>query len=165
MENISKKDMETALKKLTKQYKTETDTTKRIMLIKEITLLNKIISEEEINKNKILHNNYDENFNKEKLEFEKVKFNEELKTNKSKEELEKEKLEFEKIKFYEEIKSRKAEKKSERKNKIIDTGIKIAGIVIPATLYFGGMLLSLKLEYVDNGVTPSAMKDFLKRLK
>ena len=59
-------------------------------------------------------------------------------------------------------KSAEDEKKAKR-DRFIDLGLKVAGIVIPASLYFAGMIMSMKLEYVDNGRTPGAFKDFIKK--
>ena len=59
-------------------------------------------------------------------------------------------------------KSAEDDKKAKR-DRFIDLGLKVAGIVIPASLYFAGMIMSMKLEYVDNGRTPGAFKDFIKK--
>lgn len=59
-------------------------------------------------------------------------------------------------------KSAEDDKKAKR-DRLIDLGLKVAGIVIPASLYFAGMIMSMKLEYVDNGRTPGAFKDFIKK--
>lgn len=59
-------------------------------------------------------------------------------------------------------KSAENDKKAKR-DRFIDLGLKVAGIVIPASLYFIGMIMSMKLEYVDNGRTPGAFKDFIKK--
>lgn len=59
-------------------------------------------------------------------------------------------------------KSTEDDKKAKR-DRFIDLGLKVAGIVIPASLYFVGMIMSMKLEYVDNGRTPGAFRDFIKK--
>lgn len=59
-------------------------------------------------------------------------------------------------------KSAEDDKKAKR-DRLIDLGLKVASIVIPASLYFAGMIMSMKLEYVDNGRTPGAFKDFIKK--
>ncbi len=59
-------------------------------------------------------------------------------------------------------KSAEDDKKAKR-DRFIDLGLKVASIVIPASLYFAGMIMSMKLEYIDNGRTPGAFKDFIKK--
>ncbi len=71
-------------------------------------------------------------------------------------------LKAESLREKEVSKSAEDDKKAKR-DRFIDLGLKVAGIVIPASLYFAGMIMSMKLEYVDNGRTPGAFKDFIKK--
>lgn len=77
---------------------------------------------------------------------------------------EQEKNKIARMQLEEDIKSRERESTNNRIKLGIEIGVAVLGLV-PAVLAFAGGILSLKLEYLDNGRSPSTFKDFMRAIK
>lgn len=97
------------------------------------------------------------NIERDKLKLEEEKLKTELDIERDKLNLEEKKLKLEEARFEKENKM--------SSNKITGYLIDVAKVAIPVLVYGSLTLIGYKLEYCDNGRTPSMVKDLLNKIK
>lgn len=99
-----------------------------------------------------------------KISLEKEKLAQTLRLEEAKLNLEADKLKLEYAKLEIEKAVKLSEEKKEKRSFFANIGIKTLEIGIPTLTYFALAIMNLRLVYKDDGIIPSTMKDFMKKI-
>lgn len=78
--------------------------------------------------------------------------------------IEEKKIDYDSKKLELEFELKKEELKQAKNNEKINRAIGVASWVIPIVVYTSLSLVTLKLEYVEHGIVPKGMKDFISKV-
>jgi ABC-type anion transport system duplicated permease subunit len=156
--------LDTGLESMVSEFNAESDPKNKIGVLKCVAVVDKMLRDQrkEDSDNLVQKDQMDLERQKLKLEERKYRFDRKQKSIENQLEIEKNQIARLQLKADEEERARASR---ESKIKIaVDIGLATIAIV-PAILNFVGGMLTLKLEYLDNGRSPSTFKDFMHAVK